>query len=150
MHRPSGITILALLYVLSGGINLVLSWVTIAVGGRPASECDSPSDAPREPVPAAADQDELELQDGLLGSGAALCHLFAAVGLWTLRPWGWRFALTGVSFSLLTHLVSAVQGARTPAIAVGTLVNLAGLIYLTRPHVRQAFLGVPLVVPTSR
>jgi hypothetical protein len=71
----------ALLYVLSAGVDLVLSWVTIAVGERSASDDAVPGAAPLALPPAAAADGDLELRDGLLGSGAALCNLVAAAGL---------------------------------------------------------------------
>jgi hypothetical protein len=72
-----------------------------------------------------------------------------AAGLWTLRPWGWRFALTGISCSLFSDLVAASRGAVTPAGVVGASANAAVLVYLATPHVRRAFAGGHLDAPLS-
>ena len=138
MQRPSGITVLALLYFVSGGLSLATSCVAMVVGNWLAVNAQRPGYFPAMLAPASAFRGQFGFWLGLIGTAAALFKLVAAVGLWTLQPWGWRLALLSGSLKLVTHVVAAHRRAITPAGVVGALVNGAVLVYLSMPHVQRA------------
>jgi hypothetical protein len=143
MQRPTGITILAILYGVSGGLSLATSCVAVAIGSWITATAARPGFAPTLLVQASAFQGSLAFWLGLLGTGTSLFKLVAAAGLLTLQPWAWRLALISGALKLVTHLVAAIRGAITPAGVVGALVNAAVLIYLCTPHVQRALSGIP-------
>ena len=143
MQRPSGITVLAILYFVSGGLSLVMSCFAMVVGSWLAVKAEQPGYFPALIAPASAFRGQLAFWLGLIGTAAALFKLVAAVGLWTLQPWGWRLALFSGVLKLVTHVVAVNRRAITPAGVVGALVNAAILVYLSTPHVRRTLSGVP-------
>jgi hypothetical protein len=147
MQRPTGITVLAILYVLSGGLSLATSCFAMVMGSWLTATAARPGYVPSLLAPATAFRGEHAFWLGLIGTGAALLKVVAAAGLWTLQPWGWRLALIGGTLKLVTHLVAMMRGAITPAGVVGALVNGAVLVYLSTPHVRRALSGVPVDAP---
>ena len=138
MQRPSGITVLAILYFVSGGLSLAMSCLAMAVGNWLTVKAELPGYFPALLAPASAFRGQLAFWLGLIGTTAALFKLIAAVGLWTLQPWGWRLALFSGTLKLVTHVVAANRRAITPAGTVSALVNGAILIYLSRPYVQRA------------
>jgi len=143
MQRPTGIVVLTILYVVSGGLNLTTSCLAMVFGALLATRGQRLSAGPSLLVPAAAYRGDYALWLGLLGTAAALFKLAAAAGLWMLQPWGWQLALAGTTLKLITHLLAAFRRALTPAGLVGALLNLGVLIYLLTPHVRRALSGAP-------
>ena len=143
MQRPSGITVLAILYFVSGGLSLVMSCFAMVVGNWLAVKAEQPGYFPALMAPASAFRGQLAFWLGLIGTAAALFKLVAAVGLWTLQPWGWRLALFSGVLKLVTHVVAVNRRAITPAGVVGALVNGAILVYLSMPHVQRALWGDP-------
>jgi hypothetical protein len=149
MQRPTGITILTILYVVSGGLSLTTSCLAMVGGAWLTAQTVRPGSGLLVLAPAAAFRGERAFWLGLLGTCAALFKLVAVAGLWTLQPWGWRLALVGGMLKLLTHLVAVFRNAITPAGIVGALVNGAVLVYLCTPHVRRALSGVPVDIETT-
>ena len=143
MQRPSGITVLAILYFVSGGLSLVMSCFAMVVGNWLAVKAEQPGYFPALMAPASAFRGQLAFWLGLIGTVAALFKLVAAVGLWTLQPWGWRLALFSGVLKLVTHVVAVNRRALTPAGVVSALVNGAILVYLSMPHVQRALWGDP-------
>jgi hypothetical protein len=141
MQRPTGITVLASLYFVSGSLSLAMSCFTMAVGNWLAVKAERPGYFPPVLAPASAIRGELAFWLGIIGTGAALFKLVAAAGLWTLQPWGWQLALLSGTLKLATHVVAANRRQITPAGVVGALVNGAVLVYLSMPHVQQALWG---------
>ena len=143
MRRPTGITILAILYFLGGAINLVMSCVALAVGSGLARKGADPDDRSSALTLDPAFRGNLVFWIGLIGTGAALFRLVAAAGLWRLTPWSVRLALIRGTLKLLTHLMAVSQGAITPSGLAGVLVNGAVVLYLTMSQARHALTGIP-------
>jgi uncharacterized membrane protein (DUF2068 family) len=143
-QRPTGITILAIAYFVGGGISFVASCLALAMSERLRADDETADDT--SPV--------LELNIawrrnpvfwiGLVGASISLFKLLAAAGLWTVQPWGRRLALVSGTVNLVTHLGGAIGGAGSPSGVVGLLVNSVVLVYLSRPHVRQALSSVSI------
>jgi uncharacterized membrane protein (DUF2068 family) len=148
-QRPTVITVLAILAFITGGFHFLMSFLAMAIGSQLTAMAASVGYVPPALKPAYASMGNLGFWIGLIGMAAALFTLFAGAGLWTLKRWGWWLALIGVGINLVTHLVAAIQGAITPASIVGALLNIAVIIYLFRPPVRQAFSGFSIDAPTA-
>jgi uncharacterized membrane protein (DUF2068 family) len=145
MQRPTGITILAIVDFLTGAISLVFSCFALAVSGRIRAG-DEDTDEPSVLTQDVASRGNLVFWIGLIGAGVSLFKLFAAVGLWTLKPWGRQLALVSGTLYLLAHVSGVIRGAITPSGVIGLLVNGAVLLYLSRPEVRRALADVPIDV----
>src|SRR4051812_2955015 len=104
MPRPTGITILTILYLFSGGLSLTTSCFAMAGGAWLTALTARPGSGLTVLAPAAAFRGERAFWLGLLGTGAALLKLVAVAGLWTLQPWGWWLALAGGTLKLVTLL----------------------------------------------
>jgi len=152
MQRPTGITILAIVDFLSGALSLVFSCFALAVSNRVSS------DAEEEDFEEASSVLTLDLAFrrspvfwiGLIGTSISLFKLSAAVGLWTLKPWGRQLALVSGTLNLLTHVLGVIRGAITPSGLMGLLLNGAVLLYLYRPDVRRALTDVSIdMSPTA-
>jgi uncharacterized membrane protein (DUF2068 family) len=143
MQRPTGITVLAILYFVSGGLTLATSCIAVMVGSWLTATAARPGYVLSLLATGAAVRGEHAFWLGLIGTVASLVKLVAAAGLWALQPWAWGLALIGGALKLATHVVAVTRGAITPAGVVGALVNGAVLVYLFTPHVRRALSGVP-------
>ena len=143
MQRPTGITVLAILYFVSGGLSLATSCFAMVAGSWLTATAARPGYVPALLAPGTAFRGEHAFWLGLIGTCAALFKLVAATGLWTLQPWAWRLALIGGVLKLVTYLVAVTRGAISPAGVVGALVNGAALVYLSTSHVRRALSGIP-------
>jgi len=144
MQRPTGITILAIVYLLGGCCDLVMSCFAMAVGDRLLEDTETSVDVTPALAPYLPLRGSLVFWIALCGTGASLFKLCAGAGLWSLQPWGWRLALLRATLKLVSHLMAAVQGAITPSGILGVLVNGAVLVYLSRPRVRLALAGAPV------
>src|SRR5688500_6605689 len=82
MQRPSGITVLAILYFVSGGFSLAMSCLAMVVGNWLVVKAQRPGYFPAMLAPASAFGGQFEFWFGLIGTAAALFKLVAAVGLW--------------------------------------------------------------------
>ena len=141
MQRPTGITALASLYLVSGGLSLLTSCFAMLVGSWLTAKAERRGYYPPVLASASAYRGELAFWLGLIGTCASVFKLVAAVGLWMLQPWGWRLAVIGTVLKLATHLVAAIRGAITPAGVAGAVINGAVLVYLSTPHVQRALWG---------
>jgi hypothetical protein len=134
MSRPPGVTILALLSLLSGAWGVLKGLAWLGLGGAVAGGLALGAHPIAGAVVGAAAV--------LFGSIALATGLFAlvfAVGALGLKPWAW-------TLGVITHglifgwSVLAIVGPRRLADRWVTLA-LSGVIlyYLTRPAIRQAF-----------
>src|SRR5215217_3537402 len=108
MQRPPGITVLAILYLVSGGLNLATSCFSMMAGSWLMSA--RLGYVPLLLAPGAAYRGEQAFWLGLIGAGASLFKLVAAAGLFTLQPWAWRLALIGGALKVVTHLLAVTRG----------------------------------------
>jgi len=149
MQRPTGLTVLTILYFLSGGLSLTTSSVSMVFGAWLTTKGGRFGAGPSVLAPAAAYRGELAFWLGLLGTGAAVFKLVAAAGLWMMKPWGWQLALVGGALKLITHLVAMIRNAINPAGILGALIDIAILVYLCTPQVRRALSGDPVDAETA-
>ncbi len=138
MERPTGVTILAVLYFIGTAI-LGLCGLLFIVGGSVLSSMA------RTGGPGSALLAMGGAVVGAIGIGLALLYLALGIGFIKLQNWARVVAiiLTGIGvlfgilglFSLLAHLIIFVLVFRLIILAIEIWI----LVYLFKPHVKQAF-----------
>lgn len=133
MKRPIGITILAILQVVSGAVFL-LAATTLLLGNQ--------SDASRQALAMAhltASRDTL-ISVGVFSLIIGGLQLVVALGLWQLKPWAWVLAALASGASVVSSVLSVVNGERIlQEQQIALAVSLIILVYLITPGVREAF-----------
>src|SRR5262249_59602764 len=107
MKRPIGITVLAILQVVSGAAFL-LAAATLLIGNQ--------SDASRQALAMAhlsASHDTI-VSIGVFSLIVGALQLVVAVGLWQLKAWGWGIAALVSGANFVFGVVNVVNGARLP------------------------------------
>ncbi len=73
----------------------------------------------------------------LLGFVSCACGV-TGIGLWRMRRWGYVLTVVGFSLHLVGDILNVVLGIEPRAI-IGIPIVAALLVYLSRPHVKNAF-----------
>lgn len=133
MSRPVGVTILAILALVSGILGLFKALLWLGLGGMLAG-----ATAMAHPIAGAFIGGVVVVFAGL-AAGTGILSLIFAWGAATLRPWAWSLGVWTHGFilvwSLLAVLGPGLLVERWPEILVSGVV----LLYLTSAPVRQAF-----------
>ena len=134
-ERPSGVTILAVIYILLGLLSLVWSLLVFGVGAVTgltgaivgAENMTSFGSA--------------NFWGGIIGVAGATLDFIIAYGLLNLRPWGWMLALIGLAITVITGVLGLMSGGFFAICCgiLGLLVPAGILFYLLQPEVRKAF-----------
>ncbi len=140
MKRPLGVTVLAVLYILSGiagGIGTFLIYLRI----------DSLITQVRTAVgrtgPIPSDQVATVMYALLVVLALVSAVIFIiGTGLFTLEQWAWTLAIILSSGGLVIDGVAIVLGAASPVgLVPNILFSVVSLVYLFSPGVRWAFGG---------
>jgi hypothetical protein len=141
MERPAGVTILAALAFIGAGM-LVLAGLALFLGGAMMSRMSA---YPQFGIVAGAGGAFL----GIICLGFAALELVVGLGLWKLQNWAriltmvlLVLALVSSAFTLLfalTHMFGVFFFGLFFRRLVLAAIQLWILIYLLRPHVKQAF-----------
>ncbi len=134
-QRPTGITVLALIYILLAGLSLLWSLFVFGFGGITATF------GALFGADAIASGGMNNVVGGVLGIITAVVELIVAFGLWKLRPWAWLLAIIAVGLNVVNGVLGMFSGGLwTFCCGLFGLIIPAGiLIYLFRPHVKRAF-----------
>ena len=122
MKRPFGVTLIAILALISGLFGLC--WPTLAFTGS-------------------------ALLGGILGTVGALAGIFliigpilqvvCSVGAFKLRPWAWYLGLISTGVTVLGVVIHLFQGASIWSAIMGSVLSIIIFVYLLTPRVRKAF-----------
>lgn len=134
-ERPTGITILAVIYILLGLLSLVWSLLVFGVGavtGLTGAIVGAEN---------MASFGSANFWGGIIGVAGAMLDFIIAYGLLNLRPWGWMLALIGLAITVITGVMGLMSGGFFAICCglLGLLVPAGILYYLLRPDVRRAF-----------
>lgn len=135
MKRPTGITIIAILYIVLAVLSLLWSGLVFGVGGL-TSLFGGLFGA--ENVAALGTSSGWS---GFLGIITALVQFAVAIGLLSLQKWAWFLALVGVGLTVIQGIAGIFGGGPFALMcgSLGLIIPLGILIYLLRPGIRQVF-----------
>ncbi len=134
-QRPTGITLLALIYIALAILSLLWSLFVFGFGGVTATF------GTLFGAQNLAASGVNNVVSGTLGIVTAVVELVVAFGLWKLRPWAWLLAIVAVGLNVISGVLGMFNGGLwTLCCGLFGLIIPAGiLIYLLRPEVRKAF-----------
>jgi hypothetical protein len=135
MQRPTGITILAILYIVLAILSLLWSGLVFGVGGL------SSLFAGLFGTESVAAFGTSSAWAGFLGILAAIVQFAVAIGLLSMKKWAWVLALIGVAVTVIQGIVGVFGGGPFGFMCgiLGLLIPAGILVYLLRPGIRQAF-----------
>ena len=151
-HRPTGVTILGVLFVIAGAFTLLGGITTLVaipfVTNVNPNVIDNELQLNGQPLLTPGEQTALAQGSGsiLTVLGAVLiplgiASLVVAYGLFKAKSWAWFVAVVLSIIGLVVNVISLVTGnmsAITSAL-VGIAINAIVLYYLSRRNVRQYF-----------
>jgi uncharacterized membrane protein (DUF2068 family) len=166
-HRPTGVTILGILFVIAGafallgGITTLVAVPFVATNVNPnvIGNNELQLNGQQQPLLTPSEQTAALAQ----GSGSILtvlgavliplgiASLVVAYGLFKAKSWAWLVAVVLSTLGLVVNVISLVtanMGAITGAL-VGIAINAIVLYYLSRRNVRQYFGKVATARETS-
>ena len=135
MKRPTGIAVIAIVYILLAVLSLLWSGLVFGVGGLSSLfgglfGADSVSAFGTSSA-----------WSGFVGILTALVQIVVAIGLLTMKRWAWYLALLGVGLTVIQGILGIVGGGPFAFMCgiLGLAIPLGLLIYLLLPGTRQAF-----------
>jgi len=149
MQRPTGVTILAILAFLSGGLHFLSAFLAFAGGSWISAEARSGYYIPQA-APFAYAFGNYGFWIGLFGMIVASITLAAACGLWVQSKFGYWLAIVALALNLVRDVVDWLGGYVSVYSVLGALIAIGALVYLTRPGIRHAFDGFPIDAPTGQ
>ena len=135
MKRPTGITILAIVYIVLAILSLLWSGLVFGVGGL-SSLFGGLVGA--ENVAAFGVSSGW---GGFLGIITAVVQLIVGIGLLSMKKWAWILALIGVGLTVVQGVIGLFAGGPFGFMCGGLalIIPVIILIYLLRPTIRGAF-----------
>jgi hypothetical protein len=135
MKRPTGVTIIAIVYIVLAVLSLLWSGLVFGLGGM-GSLFGGLFGA--ENVAALGTSGAWS---GFLGIVAALVQIFVAIGLLSLKKWAWFLALISVALTVVQGIVGIFGGGPFAWMCgiLGLLIPIGILVYLLLPGIRKAF-----------
>ena len=124
--RPMGITVLAVLAVVTGILSLVSGLALLGVGGLS--------------IFGSGTNGGNVLALGALTFALAPVSLGIGYGFWAMKPWAWAAGLAVYCASLgISVFAVLLAGANVLAVAVQVGIAVFVIVYLMQPKVRSAF-----------
>ena len=135
MKRPTGITIIAVAYILLAILSLLWSGLVFGVGGL-SSLFGGLFGADN-----VAAFGTSSAWSGFLGIITAIVQIVVAIGLLSMKRWAWFLALASVALTVVQGLVGIFGGGPFAFMCgiLGLAIPLGILIYLLLPGIRRAF-----------
>ena len=135
MKRPTGVTVIAIYFLVLGLLSLLWSGLVFGFGGL-TSMFGSLFGASN-----IAASGTSSAWSGFLGILAAVVQLVVAFGLLGTRRWAWYLALVGVGLSVLQGIVGLFSGGvfAFMCAGLGLVIPVIILIYLLQGRIQQVF-----------
>ena len=133
--RPTGITIIVILYLILGTLSLLWSGLVLGIGGM-TSMVGSLFGAD-----AIATFGSSNIWSGTFGIITAIVQIVVAIGLFTLKRWAWYLAVIAVGLTVIQGAIGIFGGGFFAFVCagIGLLIPVGILIYLIRPQIREIF-----------
>jgi hypothetical protein len=135
MERPTGITVIAIVYFVLGFLSLLWSGFVFGLGGLGTLF------ASLFGAEAMAAATTAGAWSGFLGILAAIVQFAVGIGLLKMKKWAWILALAGVAVTVIQGIVGMFSGGPFALMCglLGLLLPVAILIYLLTNRIREAF-----------
>jgi len=135
MRRPTGITIIAVLYIVLAVLSLLWSGLVFGVGGL-SSLFGGLFGADNMAAFGTS-----SAWSGFLGILTALVQIVVAIGLLSLKRWAWLLALVSVALTVVQGIVGIFGGGPFAFMCgiLGLAIPAGILIYLLLPGTRRVF-----------
>lgn len=135
MKRPTGITIIAIVYIALAMLSLLWSGLVFGLGGL-GSLFGGLFGAEN-----VADLGTSNAWSGFFGIIAALVQIVVAIGLLSMKRWAWFLALIGVALTVVQGIVGIFSGGPFTLMCgiLGLLIPVGILVYLLLPGIRKSF-----------
>ena len=134
-NRPTGITLLAIVFFILGGLSLLWSLLVFGLG--------SASWITGTIFDATGMQSfgSTSTWQGFLGLVSATVQILVGIGLLGLKRWAWILAFFGVAITVVQGIIGIFGGGFFAFCCgiLGLLIPAGILFYLLRPDVRKAF-----------
>jgi uncharacterized membrane protein (DUF2068 family) len=152
-HRPTGVTILAVLFVIAGAFTLLGGIATLVaipfvanvnpnvIGNEIQFNGQQPLLTPSEQTALAQGSGSILTVLGAVLIPLGIASLVVAYGLFKAKSWSWTVAVVLSIIGVVVNVISLVtsnMGGITGAL-VGIAINAIVLYYLSRRNVRQYF-----------
>jgi hypothetical protein len=144
VKRPTGVTILGILAVLSGIVGIafgaVLLAASLAVGTITQSLNNYLTSQGYSNLSPYVTTSTVATVLGILGAFSLLVGIFWLVEGWGAmvgKGWAWTLGIIVFVLSIISNLIQVVFGNYSSAI--GVIVDLGIIYYITRPHVKAFF-----------
>lgn len=134
-RRPTGVTLLAIAFIILGLLSLFWSLLVFGFGAATGVVGTLFGDDVMATVGGA------QTINGIVGVVGAVIDLIVAFGLLTLKRWAWVLALVGVGISVVSGVLGLFSGGFVAVCCgiIGLIIPAAILYYLLQPDVRRAF-----------
>jgi hypothetical protein len=135
MNRPTGITVIAILFIALAILSLLWSALVFGVGGLSALAGNLFG---AESIKAFGTSSGWS---GFLGIVVAAVHIAVGVGLILMKKWAWFLALVAVGLTVIEGVAGMFGGGPFALMCgfLGLLVPAGILAYMLMPKVRKAF-----------
>ncbi|HID51897.1 MAG TPA: hypothetical protein EYP41_07670 [Anaerolineae bacterium] len=133
--RPTGITILAVIFLIMGLLSLVWSGVVFGFGSLNLFFGSIFG------ADAMAAYGGSSVWAGVLGLAAAGVKIVVAIGLLYMKQWAWYLSILAVALTLVEGIFGVFSGGIFAFICggIGLIIPILIFIYLLRPHIRKLF-----------
>ncbi|HKV74297.1 MAG TPA: hypothetical protein VJN95_07250 [Gemmatimonadales bacterium] len=133
MNRPLGVTVIALLSILSGLAHLLKGLVVLGLGGGAAVLVGAGHPVAGGVIGAVA------MVWGIIALIVAFFALLFGWGAWTLKPWAWSWGVFTEVMTLGWSLLAVLGFGTLRTQGLSILIAVAILLYLYSPEVKRAF-----------
>ncbi|HFE66364.1 MAG TPA: hypothetical protein ENJ93_03790 [Chloroflexi bacterium] len=133
--RPTGITLLAVIFMIMGLMSLVWSGVVFGFGSLNLFFGSLFG------ADAMAAYGGSNVWAGVLGLAAGGVKIAVAIGLLYMKRWAWYLAILAVALTLVEGIFGVFSGGIFAFICggIGLIIPIIIFIYLLRPHIRELF-----------
>jgi len=135
VKRPTGVTIIAVIYIFLAVLSLLWSGLIFGVGGLTTLFGGLFG------AESVAAYGTSSAWSGFLGIIIAAVQVIIAIGLLSMRKWAWVLALIGVALTVIEGVIGVFGGGPFAFMCgiLGLIIPVIILIYLLRGSVREAF-----------
>jgi len=133
MSRPTGVTILAVLQLISGLLGTLFSAIALFLGGLIAAGGAVSGDAQTAGAGGAL------IIITIISLVLSILALIVSFGLFTLKGWAWTLTYVIQAISIVVNVVNVFMGENVGGAIFSIVISAVIIYYLNRPNVKSAF-----------